>query len=85
MCFHGDLRFISFSVRCPRDFGQVYPMKIRLLYTRENSWFPAPCCGCDWKSGSPVCIRCVSALTSMFFRDPDIDVSLPLTPSLPEC
>ena len=75
----GDYRFIDFKVNCMRDYYKVRDMTINQIYT-DKGWFPAPCNGCDEFNGNENCTKCISYLTSMFFRDPELDISKPITP-----
>ena len=74
-------RTLTISVHCPADPKRIETMQISQIML-DAGWFPAPCNGCDDMCGSSVCTECCQALTSMFFRDPDMDISQPITPRL---
>ena len=76
----GDFRFIKFKVNCMRDDYKTRDMQMKFMYLEDKSWFPAPCNGCDWLSGDKACNECMASLTSMFFRNPDLDINEPITP-----
>lgn len=76
----GDYRFVNFKVNCIRDNYTTRDMQIKFMYLENKTWFPAPCNGCDWLSGDKVCYECTAYLTLMFFRNPDLDITEPITP-----
>lgn len=78
-----DLQTLHVSVNCPRDRLAVYNVAVDLAYNGER-WIPLPCNGCDQMSGGSACEKCRASITLMFFDDPDLDFSSPLTPSHPK-
>lgn len=75
-------RYLTVSVRCPGDPLKIETMQITQILL-DTGWFPAPCGGCNSANGLMPCSDCCRSLTSMFFHNPDIDVSEPITPCLP--
>lgn len=76
-----DRRVIEFVVNCPLRPFSKYKMWLEFVMW-NGGWFPLPCNGCDMLGGDPVCQECCAALTLMFYHDPDIDVSNPVSPKL---
>lgn len=76
----GQIRFINFKVHCMRDNYSIRDMQIKQIYLENRSWFPAPCNGCEFLDGNDSCNKCISRLTSMFFRKPDLDTREPIIP-----
>lgn len=74
-------RSIEFTVNCP-----LYPFSKQKMWMefvkQESGWFPLPCNGCDMLSGNPMCEKCCAALTLMFYRNPELDASEPISPNL---
>ena len=72
---------VTYSVNCPRDFGKVYNMEIRLVKLEDGSYLPSPCNGCDELNGSSVCTRCIESLFKMSLKDPTMQsYTQPITP-----
>lgn len=72
---------VTYSVNCPRDFGKVYNMEIRLVKLEDGSYLPSPCNGCDELNGSSVCTRCIESLFKMSLKDPTMQsYPQPITP-----
>lgn len=72
---------VTYSVNCPRDFGKVYSMEIRLVKLEDGSYLPSPCNGCDELNGSSVCTRCIESLFKMSLKDPTMQsYPQPITP-----
>lgn len=76
-------RCVNFLVQCPLYPFSKWKMQIELVKT-ESGWFPLPCNGCDMMGGDPKCEQCMAAVTLMFYNQPDIDVSQPICPKMPE-
>ena len=77
-----QIEHVEILVRCPGDPSRVEKMKIRLGVSNGKK-IPAPCNGCASVNGTKPCMECAAAITSMFFKDPDMDVSTPLSIHLP--
>lgn len=77
-----DRRVVDFTVNCPLYPFSKWKMTVELV-KQESGWFPLPCNGCDMLGGNPICEKCRAALTLMFYRDPGMDVSVPVSPKLP--
>lgn len=75
-------RYLTISVRCPGDPLKIETMQITHILL-DTGWFPVPCNGCNSANGLMPCSDCCQSLTLMFFHNPDIDVSEPITPFLP--
>jgi hypothetical protein len=71
-------KFINFKVHCNRDIGYIRDMQIKLVNTTEFGYIPR-CNGCNEMNGSEVCDTCVGKIISMFSKNPDLEVSEPLT------
>lgn len=72
---------ITYTVNCPRDFGKVYNMTIRLTKLNDGSYLPSPCNGCDNLNGAPECKQCIESLFKMSRKDPTMQsYSQPITP-----
>ena len=72
---------VTYKVNCPRDFGKVYSMTIRLLELDDGSLLPSPCNGCDELNGSSACNRCIESLFKMSLKDPTMEsYKQPITP-----
>ena len=72
---------VTYKVNCPRDFGKVYSMTIRLLEHEDGSLLPSPCNGCDELNGSAVCKQCIESLFKMSLKDPTMEsYKQPITP-----
>lgn len=76
---HTEIEYLDILVRCPGDPSRIEKMQIRFGVSEEGK-VPAPCNGCDSVNGTKPCVECAAAITAMFFRDPDMDVSKPITP-----
>jgi len=74
----GDIRYVAFKVNCLREPYNDRDMQMKFLFTETGTWFPAPCNGCEMMDAHEECKECTSRLTSMFYRDPDLDISKPL-------
>lgn len=77
-----EIEHIEISVRCPGDPSRIEKMEIRFGILNGEK-IPAPCNGCNSANGTKPCMECAAAITSLFFKDPDTDVSQPVTPQLP--
>lgn len=82
MPYEGQIKHKNLRVRCLRDPHTVREMQMRFIYTKEGTWFPAPCNGCEFLSGAKACYECAATLTSMFFENPDLPLFDPITPKL---
>ncbi len=72
---------VTYTVKCPRDFGKVYPMTIRLVTLKDGSYLPSPCNGCDNLNGASECKHCIESLFKMSLDDPTMkSYSQPVTP-----
>lgn len=76
----GKIKNINFKVNCIRESYLYRDMQMKLIYTEKGTWFPAPCNGCEMMDGHDECYECVSSLNSMFFENPNLDISTPLYP-----
>ena len=76
----GQTKFIDFKVNCLRDPYCERAMQMRFVFLDNMTWFPAPCNGCEWLSGDDKCIICTARLTTMFFDNPELDITKPITP-----
>jgi hypothetical protein len=76
----GDIKFTDIKVNCMREPYLDRAMQMKFMFLDNGTWFPAPCNGCDFLDGHDSCNRCMSILTSMFFHNPDLDTSKPITP-----
>lgn len=75
------MKEITYQVRCPRDFGAIYSMTIRLAHLEDGSYLPSPCNGCENLNGLPACSYCVEALFKMSLKDPTMQsYSQPISP-----
>lgn len=78
-----DRRGVDFIVNCPCPLFSFSRRKMSMEFVKQESgWFPLPCNGCDMLNGDPMCEMCCAALTLMFYHDPDMDVSEPISPDL---
>lgn len=77
---YGDIKFVNFLVKCPRDLNKIYKMKMSFCWTGDR-WLNSPCNGCEYLNGLRECAICTARITSMFFHDPDLDVSTPIVPT----
>lgn len=72
---------VTYWVNCPRDFGKVYNMTIRLAKLDDGSFLPSPCNGCYELNGSPACNHCIESLFKMSLKDPTMEsYKQPITP-----
>ena len=72
---------VTYPVKCPRDFGAVYDMTIRLVKLEDGSHLPSPCNGCDNLSGAKQCKDCIESLFKMSLKDPTMkSYQKPITP-----
>lgn len=78
-----ETRFIDFRVNCPCRSFRTEEMQIKQFMT-EKGWIPMLCNGCDNGNGSDICERCRADVFLMFYRDPNLDISQPITPKTPE-
>ena len=60
---------VTFSVKCPRDFGKVYSMTIYLIKNEDGTLLPTPCNGCENLAGSYICDACVKSIFKMSLED----------------
>ena len=74
-----NIGFINFRVYCNRDNGNTYDMQIRKLTQEDSSVIVSPCNGCEQLNGSKICLECTGKLTSMFFNNPQLDTSEPIS------
>lgn len=74
-------RVVEFTVNCPLYPFSKWKMWMEFV-KQESGWFPLPCNGCDMLSGDSMCEKCCAALTLMFYKDPDMDVSTPVSPKM---
>lgn len=69
-------------VYCPasetRRIEEVY-----VRFVNHGGPFPLPCNGCESMHGGKTCEECRAAVTLLFFHNPDIELSGPITPKLP--
>lgn len=77
-------QFLNFSVHCLRDPYAIRKMQMRLIQQENGTWFPLPCNGCEELNGAAECVKCTAAITLMFYKNPFLDTSKPITPILPE-
>ena len=74
---------VTYTVNCPRDFGKVYSMTIRLAKLKDGSLLPSPCNGCDNLNGSSICTACIKSLFNMSLEDATMkSFPQPITPKL---
>ena len=69
----------KFSVICPFDSQTVKQMEIMLI-SHDGKLFPFPCDGCHDANGSKTCQECTAAITSLFYKNPQLDTSKPFRP-----
>jgi|GEM_PF-3391853 hypothetical protein len=74
----GEKKFIDFKVNCLREPYVDRDIQMKFIFTEKGTWFPAPCNGCEMMDGHDECNSCVTSLTLMFFKNPDLDISRPL-------
>lgn len=75
--------FADIQVVCPGSLERrIEKMQVRFFNSPTVGRINAPLNGCNSSNGTMPCKACCTALTAMFFRDPDIDVSLPFSPDL---
>lgn len=75
---YSEKKFVDFMVKCPRDPYKIYKMQTRLVWIGDR-WINDPCNGCDNLNGHKACKDCIADITMMFYHNPDLDVSQPLT------
>ena len=63
--------FFEFEVKCHEFPGQRYKMQVRFTTLSNGRRFNMPCNGCEFMSGADICMDCVTAINSIFFKDPD--------------
>lgn len=73
-------KYLHFFVNCPGEAFKKVEMSITMIRS-ENGWFPLPCNGCEEMNGTMPCKECIRDITLMFYRDPDLDISNPITPA----
>lgn len=77
------MKYVTFSVKCPRDHGNVYEMTIYLAKLNDGTWLPSPCSGCENCNDSSECIACKKNIFSMSRQDPEMtSYEKPVTPAL---
>lgn len=74
-----DRKYVNFQVNCLREPYRVEKMQMTFV-RQEGGWFPLPCNGCDSLNGHKACEECCANMTEMFFRNPELDISKPITP-----
>ena len=74
-------RVVRFTVNCPLYPFSKWKMEI-VLAKNDSGWLPLPCNGCDMLGGDPTCQKCCAALTLMFYHNPDMDVTAPVSPKI---
>lgn len=74
-----DSKTVKFVINCPLYQFSKWKSEITLV-KRGSGWFPLPCNGCDMLGGSSICEQCRAAITLMFYENPELDVSRPITP-----
>lgn len=76
------IEFLNIQVRCPGNPCKIETMQIRMM-NGSTGKTPAPCQGCNSLNGTKPCQWCCAAITAMFFQDPELDVTRPLSPAFP--
>lgn len=61
---------VQIKVTCPLDHFQ-WPVEIVYVIKDDGTKVPLQCRGCDNRHGDPICPKCASAITMMFFRGDD--------------
>lgn len=75
--------FLDIQVVCPGSLERrIEKMQVRFFNSSTVGRINAPLNGCNSSNGTMPCEACCTALTSMFFHDPDMDVSCPVSPDL---
>lgn len=77
-----EWRFVDIRVNCPgAPHQKPKKMQMRLVRRGQNEgWLPAPCNGCDDMNGAMPCEYCCKAVTDLFYRDPERDPSIVISP-----
>ena len=70
------------EVYCPLSPYQKIE-KLRVYFDYSNGPFPLPCNGCENRQGGKTCDECCAAVTLLFFNNPGIVPSEPISPKLP--
>ena len=71
-----EKRFLDIKVQCPGSpYPKVEKMQITLILFPDGIWTPAPCNGCDSINGTMPCMECCAAVTRVFIKDPEADVT----------
>lgn len=75
--------FLDIQVVCPGSLERkIEKMQVRFFNSPTVGRINAPLNGCNSSNGTMPCEACCTALTLMFFRDLNIDVSHPVSPDL---
>ncbi len=77
-------KFLDLQVNCALEPYRAY--KVQMAFFREketDEWFPLPCNGCDFRHGCKECEECQAAITLMFYRGVEMDLTRPITPKMP--
>ena len=61
------MEIIKYTVYCPRDYGKIYTMTIRVTKLKDGTLFASPCNGCDYINK---CNRCITELFKKSVKDP---------------
>lgn len=74
-----EKKFLHFLVNCPGKPFCTEEMQITLTKMNGN-WVPSFCNGCNSVNGTMPCEYCANSITQKFLKNPDLDLSKPLTP-----
>lgn len=83
MPHNGDRDIRIAPVRCPRDRFTIQSVQVNLMWVDGHGWLPT-CNGCENLTADKVCQDCTAGIISMFFNNPDLDLSAPISPVLPK-
>ena len=74
-----EKRFLNIKVLCPgAPHSKIEKMQITFFNSKSIGWINAPCNGCDSMNGTMPCDKCCAAITSLFFRNPNMDITQPI-------
>lgn len=74
-----EKKFLHFLVNCPGKPFCTEKMQITLV-NMNGKWLPAQCDGCSSVNGTMPCEYCVESIAKKFMKNPDMDLSKPITP-----
>jgi hypothetical protein len=74
-----DRKYQKIKVKCPIS-GTLEPMTIIFIKDHEGTYFPLPANGCENLCGNPICTKCCSAITLMFYKGYEYSVGEIISP-----